>query len=1050
MNQRLRLLLSAPVLFALVLTSQFCAAQETSKIKGIVTDSLQKPLAGATIIEVGGSARTVADEKGAFELNASPNSNLQILMTGYEPQTIRAVNGMTITLSPKFTSLDEVVVVGYGSQRKGNLTTAVTSINTHQMANIPTSNLSNILAGRASGVFVQTGTGVPGSPSAVRIRSSSSWNSAGPIYVIDGIVRDQVTFDALDPNQVQDITVLKDAASAAIYGSRSSDGVLLVTTKTGKRGKPSVQLNSVFGVYNKPGIDVSYISMDKSMDMYNAMHTQAGDARFNDYDRDWMHKNNPEGNLHYDELYENPLNQRYSLNVSGGSDFMTYFVAGSYYNENGFIPNMNYSKYNLRSNVQMHVTKDLSIGLNLNYNNGLRKRPASETDGVDYNIAFLKYIMSPLSYAYIDGKPIATDWVTNPVEAIENGGYRNTNNQNLDALITAEYKVPFIKGLTLKGVADLYSTNGFTKAYGIQPLLYKFKKDPESGIQQMYTNEVIGTQYATSPAKPYIGNENDRTHSYQINGILTYDRRFDAHHINVVGVYEQADGYHSYSSLYKYNFPVIQTDQLPFASPVSGDTKANGYENHLDSRVSYVGRINYDFNSTYLVSASMRADGSSKFSKDKRWGYFPALSLGWVLSNENFFNINNSRVIDFLKLRMSYGATGNDNVAPFLFKEYYNTSTNPYYLGDPGALQPTLVYNGMAQPNYTWEKAKSYDAGLELNLLKHWNFVFDIWSKNTYDILGQRILQTPVEFGSSYPLENYGKMNAKGLDMELAYVNGKIGKNFLFDIRANFGLATTEVVLKDKPLGALPAEDPVGKPLNYLVGYHATGILRTDADVSALPEGYKIFGVSPQKGMMNFQDVSGANGKADGIIDNYDKVVLANYSNTSAGGYGATGSSLNAPISYGFMINMQYKGFALNALFSGLAGYKVSYNDPWNRANMANIPFPVYYDDSYSESNPDGKFPMLYNASGNQRSDYSVPSELNTFNGAFLRLKNVNLSYDLPTTWLRKAGITATQIFVGGTNLFCLREFKIYDPEVYSYGSYPVMKSVSVGLNLQF
>src|SRR5205085_2341399 len=192
----------------------------------------------------------------------------------------------------------------------------------------------------------------------------------------------------------------------------------------------------------------------------------------------------------------------------------------------------------------------------------------------------------------------------------------------------------------------------------------------------------------------------------------------------------------TYSSLYKYNFPIIQTDQLPFASPVSGDTKANGYESHLDSRVSYVGRVNYDFNSKYLVTASLRADGSSKFSKANRWGYFPALSLGWVLSKEDLFNLNNSDVVDFLKLRMSYGTTGNDNIPPFLFKEYYNASPNPYYMGSSGTLQPTLVYNGMAQPNYTWESAKSYNAGLDLNFLKHWNFTADIWFKSSFDILG--------------------------------------------------------------------------------------------------------------------------------------------------------------------------------------------------------------------------------------------------------------------------------------------------------------------------
>lgn len=1053
MNQK-RLLIWVLGILGLVFSSTTSWAQEMIIVKGTVTDKAQKvPLAGVTVKQEGGKGQTaVADAQGHFEINAPMNSRLVLTMTGYESTTVQVHSGqLHIEMDVSAKELQELVVIGYGTQKKASLTTAITSVNAREMSNISTSNLSNILAGRASGVFVQTGTGVPGTTSAVRIRSSSSWNSSGPIYVIDGIVRDQTAFDALDANQIEDITILKDAASAAIYGSRSSDGVLVVTTRGGKKGKPVVQLNSVFGVYDKPAVEEKYISMDESMDMYNAMHTQPGDAVFNDYDRDWMHQHNPDGKLHINELYQNPFNQRHSLNVSGGSDFITYFVAGSFYDEKGFLPHMNYQKYNLRSNIRMNVSKSIAIGLNLNYNNGLRKRVASETDGTDYNITYLRYIMSPLSFAYIDGKPIATSWVTNPVEAIKNGGYRHVNKQALNGMVTLEYKVPFVKGLTLKGLADLTNAHDFTKAYGIQPLLYKFKLDPKSGSRQIYTNELTGTQYATSPTKPYIGNENGKTNSYQLNGIATYDRRFGNHNLNVVGVYEQADGYYTYSSIYKYNFPLMPNDQFPFASRAAGDTKADGFETYLDSRVSYVGRINYDFASKYLVSVSLRADGSSKFSKDNRWGYFPAASLGWVLSKENFFNLDQSRVVDLLKLRLSYGTTGNDNIPAFMFKEFYNASTSAYFLGDAGALRSILAYNGLAQANYTWESAKSYNAGVDLKILKHWELTADIWNKQTYDILGQRILQTPVEFGSSYPVENYGKMDAKGLDLELGYVNGRIGKDFSFNVKANFGLATTNVVLKDKALGATPAEDPVGKPLNYLVGYDAVGILRTDADVASLPAGYKIFGVAPAKGMMNFRDVSGPNGKPDGLIDNYDKVVLNNYSNISTGGYGAAGGGLgNAPVSYGLTLNLAYRNISFNALLGGLAGYKVNYNDPWNRANINNIPFPAYYADSYSETNTNSSFPMLYNAKGNQRSDYSVVSKLNTFNGAFLRLKNVNLSYNLPSALLRKSGIASSQVFVGGTNLFCLRQFKLYDPELFSFGSYPVMATVSVGLNVQF
>lgn len=1022
-------------------------------VSGRIVDAGGAPLPGASVSRVGTKEGAAADASGNFRLKLpTGGATLLISYLGYQPlrMQVSKADFLTIVLKPSEAKVEEVVVVGYGTQKKASLTSAISSIDTKDMMSIPASNLSNVLAGRASGTFVQSGSGVPGKSSIVRIRSSSSWNSSGPLIVIDGVARDQAAFDALDPNQVQNITILKDAASAAIYGSRSSDGVLLVTTKTGKAGKATVQFNSIFGVYSKPEIDVKYLSMDESMDMYNSTHTGAADFRFNQYDRDWIHKNNPDGNLHYDEAYQRPFTQRHSLNVSGGTDRVTYFIGGTFYDEKGFLPQLAYQKYSLRSNVQVAITKDLTLGLNLSYNKGARSRFFT-IEGKDDDLSGfyekLKYIMPPTTFAYIDGKPMAPTWVTNPIEMMKNGGYMHINRQYIDGIINLEYKVPFIKGLTLKGVADLYNGNDFSKAYAIQPLLYQFKLDPKSGIQQIYTNEIIGTKTATSPAQPFIGNENGRTNSYQVNAIATYEKNFGNHHLNIVGVYEQSDGYYNYSSIYKYNFPVYTRDQFPFASRASGDTKADGYETYLDARVSYVGRVNYDYQHKYLLSASVRADGSSKFAKDKRWGYFPAASLGWVMSEEAFLAGLKKSGIDMLKLRLSYGATGNDNIPAWLFKELYNASASPFYLGDPTSSKSILAYNGIAQTNYTWEGAKSYNAGVDLNFRQHWSFVADVWTKKTFNILGQRILETPVEFGSSYPIENYGRMNAKGMDIELGYVYGKIGKDFTFDIKANFGLATTHVLVKDKALGATQADDPVGKPLNYQAGYEAAGILRTDADVSALPAGYTIFGVKPEKGMMNFTDVNGPNGKPDGLIDSYDKVVLAQYSNAVVPG--SNNQSNNAPVSYGLSISMAYKNFRLSMLLSGLAGYKVIYNDPWGR-NGGNIPYPAYYGDAYSESNPNGKFPKLYNANGNQRQDYSVVSALNTFNGDFLRLKNVNLSYDFSQTLLKKAGLSAAQIFAGATNLFCLRKFKLYDPEVYSFGSYPIMTNVSLGFNVQF
>jgi len=1008
-------------------------------IKGSVTDEKGEKLPGANIRLKGTTRGATTDGNGAFSI-VVPNHKSVLIFSSQGYKTVEVEVGtqtlINVILSNFENKLDEVVVVGYGSQKKATTTAAIASINTVELTNIPTSNLSNVLAGRASGVFVQSGTGLPGQPSGIRIRSPSSWNSTGPLIVVDGIQRDQSYFNSLDPNQVKDISILKDAASAAIYGSRSSDGVILITTKTGKKSKPQVQWNSVFGVASAPAIDVSYMPLLQSIDIYNNL---PGSVPYNDYVKDYIRKNNPDGNLHVNEAYQKPSNQRHTLNVSGGDDNINYFIGGSFYDEKGFLPQVNYTKYNLRANIEAKLSKSLTLGLNYNFNSGDTHTFAllpgiSDTDLSGW-YEKLKYIMSPVTPAYIDGKPVATTWITNPIEAMKNGGYHSSIKQYSDAIINLTYKVPYINGLSVKGIANLYSGNDFIKSYGIAPTLYKFKQDPNSGSVVMYTNELVGTVVGAQPNPPYIGNENGKTSSYQLDAIVNYDTLIGNHHFNIMGVYETLKSYYTYSSLYKYNFPVLQSDQLGFGSQNPSDTKASGYETYLNDRVSYVGRVNYQYSDKYLFSASLRVDGSYKFSPENRWGYFPAVSVGWVLSKENFLLNNNT--INFLKVRASYGTTGNDNVPAWMFQDSYTSPSTPYYFG-PGAVKSILAFNGIGNKDYTWETSKSYNVGVDIKMLKNWNLTADFWTKNTYNILGQRLLQTPIEFGTSYPIQNYGKMSATGLDFEIAYNGGKIGRDFKFNIRANFGLATTNVLARDAALGATPAENPVGKPLNYAVGYHDTGIIRSDADLAKLPAGYTIFGAKPQKGMMNFQDVSGPNGKPDGIIDDYDKVVVAQYAGSN-----------NAPITYGLNLNLSYKNFSIGALFGGLAGFKVIYNDPWGRSG--GFPFlTTYYQNSYSDSNPDGTFPKIFPSSSAEKNGYAVVSGLNTFSGDFVRLKNLNVAYNVPQPLLKKLGISSMQFFTNATNLLSIRTFKIYDPESYGFGSYPVMATVSLGFNLQF
>ena len=1018
----------------LLLLSITSRGQGTNTVKGKVIDSKEgKPLTGATVQLVNGNQTAITDENGNFTINVPLKSRLTFSMIGYKPQTINvSKKEVNVEMDISTTSMDEVVVIGYGTQRKADLTSAITSIKSTEIAEIPTSNLSNVLAGRLSGTFVQSSTGTPGISSNIRIRGQSSWNGSAPIFVIDGVVRDKASFDALDPNEVDQITVLKDAASAAIYGSRSSNGVLLVTTKTGKSGKFQIQYSSIFST-ERTGKVPGYMDMGQALDLADSVN-----GGISPEEKAWVLKNNPGGMDYYNAAYRNPNNQKHSLSISGGSDKVTYYIGGSYFDENGFLPQVWFKKYNLRANVQAKLSKNLTVGINLSDNYGTRNR---FNFTYDYGSTDLNNLWGKLLYwnvfspAYIDGKPVNPGWLGNPVEMMKNGGYWRNQDQHLDALLNLEYKIPGVPGLLVKASYSNNSDNSFIKNFAKKQLLYNFQTSGTNNL--IYENKVLSTVLSGDPGTEYIGNEYTKTNSYQLNGQINYDNQFGKHHINALAAYEQYEYQYNYFSMYRYNFPLFPTDQFFAASGNPSDWSTSGNESQ-DGRLSYIGRLNYDYGGKYLFSSSVRRDGSIKFAPNKRWGWFPSAAAGWVISKENFFQSSKvQNFIDMLKLRLSFGSTGNDAIGGWQWQDQYNISSSTYYMGSPGTTVPRLTYGGIPNPNITWEKSNSYNVGIDMNFLKNFTFTTELWLRHTYDILGPRILVLPVEFGGTMPAVNYGKVDSKGLEIELGY-NNNIGRDFSYNIRGNFGLATTKVIEEDVASNAQEVDNPNGKTLNYGKGLKATGIIRTQSDLAKLPSGYTIYGTAPVLGMMNFADVSGPNGSPDGKIDDYDRVVLGNY-------FGSGG----APISYGLKVNFQYKGFTVDMLFAGLAGFKVSYNDAWGRNFGGGGKIPLYHADSWSESNPNGTTPKLY-PWGDGRATYTYTSSFNTYDGSFLRMKYLNLGYNIPAEVMKKAGLKGAQIFVSGTNLFLWSKFKFYDPEIAQFMSYPEMKAFSLGISLQF
>ncbi len=1015
--------------------SKLVSAQQIAlmEISGKVKDEQNAPLVGVTVKVKGTNVVTVTDKDGNFKIKV-PDANAVLVFTsvGFISKEVQVGSNkeINVVLANDVSNLNEVVVsVGYGTQRKASLTAAVTSIKAEEIALIPTSNLSNVLAGRLSGTFVTTGTGTPGLGSSIRVRTQTSWNGGDAVYVIDGVVRDKASFDALDPNEVDDITILKDAASAAIYGSRSSNGVVLVTTKTGKNGKPVVEYSSVVST-SKPAVLPKFLSLKESLDLFTQIWgvSQASE--------DYALKANPTGLNFFNAAYRTPNNQKHSVSVSGGTDRVTYYLGGSYYDEKGWLPNLWFNKYNLRGNVQVKVSNDLTVGLNLNTNSGTRNRFNFTYDygSGDLNNLWIKlYTLNAFAPPYIDGKPVNPGWLGNVVEIMKNGGYWRDNNVHTDALLNIDYKISAVPGLSIKGALSENYDNDFIKTFAQKTLLYNFKTTGPEGL--IYTNQVLGTTYSGDPGTPYIGNENAKTNSYQLNGQINYDRTFGKSHISALAAYEQYEAQNYNSQTYRYNFPLFPTDQFFAASGNSSDWFANGGEGQ-DGRLSYIGRVNYAYDDKYLFSSSVRRDGSIKFAPTNRWGWFPSVSAGWVISKEDFFRNNDKlNFVDLLKLRFSYGSTGNDAIGGWQWQEQYNIVSSSFYFGNTSV--PGLRYGGIPNKDLTWERSNSYNLGLDVEFLKKFTFTAEFYTRHTYDILGPRILALPPEFGGNLPSVNYGIVDGKGLEFELSY-RDKIGSDFSYKLKGNFGIATNKVIKEDVAANAQPVDNPNGKPLGYLAGLVSTGVIKTQAQLSALPAGYTIYGATPELGMLNFQDVSGPNGAPDGKIDDYDRQVISKHNGVGA-----------APISFGLLMNLAYKRFSLDAQFAGFAGFTGTYSDIFGRNFGGGGLLPTYYGNQWSSTNANSNSPKLYQW-GDPRATYTYTSTYNTYNASFVRLRYLNFAYDLPIPFLKSIGVKSARIFAQGTNLFVLSKFKFYDPEVNGSTSYPQTKTYSVGLNVKF
>ena len=985
----------------------------SKKISGKVSDENGEPIIGATIKEKGTMNGTVTDFNGNFNLNTITEKGIiEITFVGYQTQEARIQTGKLVTIILKEDSelLEEVVVVGYGTQKRVNLTGSVSTISSKDIAETHATNASTLLAGRLPGVISMAANGFPGQGASVSIRGSSSWNNAPVLFVIDGVQVDKGAFDALNIDEIETMSVLKDA-SAAVYGSRAANGVILVTTKRGTDGKPKFSFSTNIGI-SSPTNYPELLNAHEWGNLWNEAQTNMGydqsspsDAHLF-YSSDQIEAAQNENNDWFGKTFNKiSINQKYNMSVNGGSDRIKYFMSLGYVNDEGMYDHLNYTRYNLRANVDAKINNYISVRLDLEGRESIVDQPNVEP------ATLFEYTTrrSPMESIYNSDGSYFDMGSRHPLAERDETGYKKNRENNYRAKLGFDFKVPYVNGLTAKILFSYVRGANHQKSFLTPYSLYLLGEDGSVANERIFGKTTLSEEM-------YIGSNLTSTVT------LAYDKKIKNHSVSGLLVYEQFEASGSTLGASRTNFPFTTIDQM-FAGG-NDDERANWGSPSQDARKGFIGRFNYDYKGKYLAEFSFRYDGSLKFHPDRRWGFFPAFSLGWRLSEEAF--MKNISWLDNLKLRGSYGVLGNDAVGGWQWQTDYSFGNG--YIFNQNIFKG-IVSGGIPNIDLTWEKTSTYNVGFDASIYKGLLSVeLDMFHKRTYDILGSRNASMPGTFGATLPSENYGVVTARGFELQLKH-NNQIGE-VKYHISGNVSWARNKVVTKDHALGVVPWENPIGKTLSYRSCFQALGLFATDEEAASWP---RFEGTQPQAGEIKYADLNG-----DGILDERDKKVVSPYGNTPE-------------IMFGLNLSASWKGFDFSALFQGAAHRNVMLSGFATQMfinGSANLP-KYLYEDRWTPNNLDAKYPKAW---GPDHPTNNKPSTFWLKNGDYVRLKNVELGYSIPKKALSKVGVERLRLYVGGTNLFSIDHLPGYDPEKGDGGLnyYPQQRVVNMGLNITF
>ncbi|MEJ7768205.1 MAG: TonB-dependent receptor [Chitinophagaceae bacterium] len=1017
-------------MFLILLSFSVSLLAQQRNVSGKVTSG-DSALNGVTVAVKGTNTATQTDVNGTFNIAAAPNTTLIFSYIGFVTKELKAANQSTLNVQLESVDqeMQQVVVIGYGTTKKQTLTGSVTTVKGSEIIKSPVTNVSNSLAGRLAGVTAVTRGGEPGNDaSTIRIRGSNTLGNSSALVVVDGIPGRSL--DRIDPNSIESITVLKDA-SAAIYGSQAANGVILITTKRGKLGKPEVVVNLSRG-FSQPTVipkmtnAAQYATALNELDGYARLQPRYTDEdiqKFSDGSDPWGHPNTD----WFDAVLKPWSAQvQANVNISGGSEYMRYFVSLGAKNQDANYKNSatKYKQYDFRTNLDINVTKDKNITIGFDVLGRLENSNFPGRGGGGGQILAALQRGKPIMPAYwpngLPGPDVERG--ENPVALATNQtGFTDNKNYVLNANAKLNINIPWIKGLSLTGNASVDKGIRFNKVFQKPWYLYSW-----DGLSYDANRVPILVRGKKGIDDPNLNQYMEDNRDYLLNGLINYKTTIgDNHYISLLaGMETRTGGSENFSAFRRY---FVSTDLPQLNAGGSNALNNSGTASH-NARLNYFGRVNYNYKEKYLTEFVWRVDGSYIFPEAGRYGFFPGVSVGWRLSEENFWKNNLASISDNVKLRASYGATGNDRIDPYQYLSTYGFN-NTNYVFDVSNEARALTETRIPNPNVTWEVSKQFNTGIDASFLSNkLSVTIDYFDYNRSNILWVRSASVPTSTGLTLPRENIGKVRNRGFDLDVAYRNQ--AGDFRYTIGVNGGYAKNKITFWDESPGAPDYQRSTGRPIpsspnnpdNDLY-YQAIGIYKDQAEVDKTPHW-----PGARAGDVIFEDVNG-----DGKINANDRVRNdKNDIPTFTGG-------LN--------VSLQYKQLDLSILFQGNAG-AVRYLRFEASGNFGNYLLSDF-EDRWTPTNINGTKPRMFDRIDqyyrSQRSTYLVQKT------DFLRVKNVELGYSLPTSLMQRFNIQNFRFFASGFNLLTFSPgINDLDPEDNNQGgiTYPIQRIVNLGLSI--